>query len=274
MVLPQGFQEFEHLQDTYRKTINEIVREEFSDTGWDDANPDISTARSSLRWACTHKDSDSGVMTQMRTDLFYMVLRKASDLHPPIYSIPSIDFQETVRFLPQVTLHFTQDMDSVPDDQTPVRAEISYRLMKESSATMTEAKAKALGNEIKNAFAVSGGYRWRKGHYKVNYIDQSRGYFMKLLAYSEAEGKEVIQKVLSLNEHTLDNDYLSVSETKRNLTATPGLQLVYGKQRRKPRDRPIAYVRFRAALMNLHGLPEPVVLCDRTGFYKRALVRA
>lgn len=97
---------------------------------------------------------------------------------------------------------------------------------------------------------------------------------MKLLAYSEAEGKEVIQKVLSLNEHTLDNDYLSVSETKRNLTATPGLQLVYGKQRRKPRDRPIAYVRFRAALMNLHGLPEPVVLCDRTGFYKRALVRA
>lgn len=274
MPLPEGFQEFEHLQDTYRKTINQIVREEFSDTGWDDANPDISTSRSSLRWACTHKDSDSGTMTQMRTDLFYMVLRKASDLHPPIYGIPSTDLQEIVKFHPQVSLHFTQDQDSVPDDLTPVRAQISYRLTKESVSTMTEAKARALGNEIKNSFAVGGGYRWRKGHYKLGYIDQSKGYYLRILAYSEAEGREVIQKVLSLNEHTLDNDFLSISETKRNLTATPGLQLVYGKQRRKPRDRPIAYVRFRYAQMDLWGMPEPVILCDRTGWHKRALVRA
>lgn len=274
MPLPQGFQEFEHLQDVYRRTINPIVREEFNDTDWEDDNPDLTTARSHLRYACTHKDSDSAQMTQMRADLFYMVVGKARALHPPIYGIPSTDLQEIVKFHPQVSLHFTQDQDSVPDDLTPVRAQISYRLINESASTMNETKARALGNEIKNTFGTGGGYRWRKGHYKVSYIDQSKGYYLRLLTYSEAEAREVIQKVLSLNEHTLDNDFLNVSETRRTLTATPGTQMVYGKPRRKPRDRPIAYVRFRYAQMDIWGMPEPVILCDRTGWHKKVLVRA
>lgn len=274
MPLPQGFQEFEHLQDIYRRTLNQIVRDEFNDTDWEDDNPDLTTARSHLRYACTHKDSDSGIMTQMRTDLFYMVLRKASDLHPPVYGIPSIDFQELVRFHPQITLFFTQDQDSVPDDLTPIRAEISYRLMNETPQTMTEAKARAIGNEIKNTFGVSGGYRWRKGKYQCSYTDQSKGYFMRINAYSEAEGREVIQKVLSLNEHTLDNDFLKISPPNGPTTDVTGTQFVYGKNRRKPRKRPIGYVRFRYAQMDLHGLPEPIMLVDRTGYYKRALVRA
>jgi hypothetical protein len=274
MPLPQGFQEFEHLQDIYRKTINQIVREEFSDVDWADDNPDLTTSRSNLKWGCTHKDDDSGVMTQMRTDLFYMVLRKAADLHPPVYGIPSIDFQELVRFHPQITLFFTQDQDSVPDDLTPIRAQITFRLMNETPQTMTEAKARSLGNEIKNTFGVSGGYRWRKGKYDCSYTDQSKGYYMQLHAYSESEGREVIQKVLSLNEHVLDDSRLKISPPVGSTAEVTGTQLVYGEQRRKPRRKPVGYVRFRYAQMDLHGLPESIVLIDRTGFYKKALVRA
>lgn len=274
MPLPQGFQEFEFLQDTYRKTINQIVREEFSDTSWDDENPDISTPRSALRYACTHKDSDSAQMTQLRTDLFYMVLRKAADLHPPIYGIPSLDFQNIVRFHPQVKLHFTEDLGAVADDDDPIRARISYRLMKETPATMTEAKARALGNEIKNAFGVSGGYRWRKGKWDCSYTDQIKGYHMQIHSYSEAEAREVIQKVLSLNEHTFEEEHFKPVPPKASDSNVTGTQLVYGKQRKKPQIKRIGYVRFRYAQMDLDGLPEPVILFDRTGFYKRALVRA
>lgn len=274
MPLPEGFQEFEHLQDIYRKTINPIVREEFNDTDWDDENPDLATSRSNLRWACTHKDSDTSSMTEMRTALYYMVLRKAADLQAPIYGIPSIDFQEIVRFHPQVTLHFTQDQDSVPDDLTPIRAEISFRLMRESPESMTEAKARSLGNEIKSTFATGGGYRWRKGKYECSYTDQLKGYFMRVNAYSEAEGREVIQKVLSLNEHVLDEKHLKVTPPSPRTADSTGTHLIYGKQRRKSRVKPVGYVRFRYAQMDLDGLPESVVLVDRTGYYRKALVRA
>lgn len=274
MPLPSTFTPWEHLQGIILQLQNRRVRDEFNDVGPDDWDENITTSRASLRVACTLRDDDSAMMTLIRLWLFDIILKGASSLHPAIYGIPSIDFQETVKFHPQVTLHFTEDTEAVPDESTPIRAEISYRLVNETAETMTPAKATSLANEIKNTFATSGGYRWRKGHYKINYTDQKRGYFFRVLAYNEAEGREVIQRVLSLNEHTLNDDLLSISETRRPLPTTPGNQLVYGKQRRKPRDRPIGYVRFRYAQMDLHGLPESIVLVDRTGFHKRAIVRA
>jgi hypothetical protein len=51
----------------------------------------------------------------------------------------------------------------------------------------------------------------------------------------------------------------------------PGQDFIYGKTRRRPRRRPIADVRFQCALLHVHGLPNPIVLYDRSGAYSTAL---
>lgn len=274
MPLPSGFSEFEHLQGVYRKTINQIVREEFSDQSWVDTNPDITTSRGSLRWACTHKDDDSAAMTQMRTDLFYMILRKASDLHPPMYTIPVDSYHESVKFKPQVTLFFREDQEDVEDSFTQVRSEISFRLMNESADTLTRSEATQLGNKIKQLFGANNGFRWKRGRLKVSYRDVSKGYQFILTIWDEAEAKRVIEQVLDIRGDTPDWGNLSISKSERVFSTVPQTKVVLGRTTRLRRDRPIATVRFRWAELKMWELANPVILCDLTGYWRNALVTA
>ncbi|MFM6722922.1 MAG: hypothetical protein ACKPJF_00415 [Dolichospermum sp.] len=66
MPLPQGFNEWEHLQDQIRFHHNKLVDSYFKNQG----NEDISTPKASLKHACKIKDSDSAAMTQIRLWLF------------------------------------------------------------------------------------------------------------------------------------------------------------------------------------------------------------
>ncbi len=271
--MPAPENEWEHLQSLILRYQNQVVRDEFNDVGplsWDQ-DPDITIPRGSLRWGCTLKDDDTVDMTIIRLWLFYGIMRKASDFHPPIYSIPATTFQESVDIYPHVKLHFSQDMSAVPDGDSPIVAEISYRLMRETATTMTEAKARAIALEIKNTFGTGGGYTWRKGKTLCTYRRQEQGYNMQVYALNETEGREVIGKVLSLNEHTLDNDFLTVHDPKRSNTITSATQLIYGKQRKKKRWRPTATVRFRYASLKLDGLPNDVILYDRTGYWRNVV---
>lgn len=272
MALPEGFSEWEHLQSTLLWTQNRIVREEFNDVGGDDWEPDISTPRASLRQACTLKDDDSALMTLSRLWLYYIILRKAQDLQTPIYGIPLPDWQETVVYRPQVCLYFQQDWQSVPDTRSPVRAQISYRITDETSQTMTEAKALTLANRIKSEFGAGGGYRWSRGKIACYYRDLANGYDFKLFALSESEAREVIGKVLDLESKVPDWDKLSVVQPNATFPENPGNALVYGKMRPKPRRRPTAIVRFQYASLRVHGLPNDVILFDRSGYWKHPLV--
>jgi predicted dinucleotide-binding enzyme len=66
MPLPEGFSEFEHLQDLIRLEHNKVVRAYFKNQ----ADNDISTPKAGLKHACLIKDDDSAAMTQMRQWLF------------------------------------------------------------------------------------------------------------------------------------------------------------------------------------------------------------
>lgn len=274
MPLPEGFSEWEHLQSTLMRTHNRLVYNEFSDLGDDAWDPDITTPRSSLRTACTLKDNDTSSMALLRLYLFYTVVRGGRDNWPEIYGIPSTEFQEIITFLPQVRLWFSEDYSAVPDGQSPVRAWLSFRVMNETSQTYNESKARTLANKINSEFSVSGGYRWRKGSYLCSYVDHHKGYHTQVLAISEAEGKEVIRKMLSVNGDTLDEEKFSLSTKNKPSVNNPGNHSVYGKSVRKYRYRPTAYVRFRYAELNLHGLPTPITLVDTTGRRRNPLVTA
>jgi len=210
----------------------------------------------------------------IRLWLFDVILFGASNLHPAIYGIPVTSFQESVKFLPQIRLYFSEDLTQVEEGFEAVEAEISFRLVGQTSTTLSHSEMQSYANKIRSAFASGSGFTWKKGRLKASYKDQHHGYNMILTVWSEAEAKRVIEQVLDIQGHTPDWDFLTVNEPKKTFPTIPGFQNILGKPRRKPRERPIAYVRFRYAELKLHGLPNDITLVDRTGFRRNPVIKA
>ncbi len=167
MPLPSGFSEFEHLQDLIRREHNKAVRTYFKNQ---DDN-DISTPKASLKHACLIKDEDTAAMTHLRLWLFEITCGHAQSLQTPIYGIPVQEYQRNVKFKPQIKLYFKERLVSNDSNRTsPATAEITFRLMNETSASMTRAKAEILALKIKNEFADPI-FVWEKGWYKYTYLD-------------------------------------------------------------------------------------------------------
>lgn len=275
MAIPPEFNEVEHLQSTIRRYLNRQIRADFQDLGDDTWEPEVGTTRGAMRHALTHKDSDPLPVTLSRMFLYYFTYGKAQALQAPIYGIPATHFQESVKFHPQIRMLFIEDQTLVEDGYEPVKAEISFRLIDETESTITPAKAQVLATKIRSLFATGEGFTWKKGREKWVYSDQSKGYHLRLLAWNEAEAKKVIEQILDIQGHTPDWEaYLSTTLQKRTFSTIPGTHRVYGKQRRKPRDRPIAFVRFRYAELKVWGMTHAVTLVDKTGLRRNPLIAA
>lgn len=267
MSLPEGFSEWEHLQDQIRIEHNKRARKWFN--GVDD--DDISTPRASIKHACIIKDDDTAVMVQLRLWLFEVFVGHAQNFHPPLYTIPSLAFQDHAKFKPQITLHFAEDFDDVDAGENRVTGEISIRLMNETESTLTNAEVTSYANKIKNLFGTSNGFIWRKGKYMFSYTDTEKGYRLQILATTEAEAKRVIEQVLDIQSHSPNWDNLNKNEaiqTSSKYPTSPPRKTILGKSRKMPRRRPVASVRFQYALLHLYGLPNPIVLVDRSWKYR------
>jgi hypothetical protein len=270
MSLPDGFSEFEHLQDQIRIVQNKRVREWFS--GVDDN--DIATPRASLKHACVLKDDDSADMSIMRLWLFEVFVGHAQAFHPPLYSIPSLDFQDHVRFKPQITLFFSEDIEDVDPGYTRVTGEISVRL-KESIDTLSNADVNTLATKIKTLFGTGKGFAWKKGKQLYAYVDTEKGYRLKILAPNESEAKKVIEQTLDIQSHSPDWDNLNQSvavNPAQKYPTIPPKKTILGKSRKMPRRRPVATVYFRYALLHLYGLPNPIVLIDKSFKYDNPII--
>ncbi|MGB7416726.1 MAG: hypothetical protein WA902_21170 [Thermosynechococcaceae cyanobacterium] len=271
MALPDNFSPWEHLQSTVRQVHNRIVRQEFSDLGEDD---DITIPRGSLRVASLIDDNDNASMIMLRFWLFYIMIRKASDMQAPIYGIPAVTFQESWATIPQIILHFREDRDDVDPDYQPVRAEIKIRWRNQTPSTISNAEVNVLANKINSLFATAKGYRWHKGRLKASYKDKEKNYNLVLFAFSESEARRVIEQVLDIQSDTPDWDNLTLHESQKTFQIIPPLKTIIGKQRRTPRQRPVAYVRFRRAELHVHGLTQHIVLVDRDYISKNPIIRA
>jgi hypothetical protein len=265
MALPNGFSQWEHLQDVLRNYHNKLVREEFSDITDDDA---LAIPRGALKRACLLDDDDTVQMTLLRLHLFFFHARKAQDLQAPVYGIPISEYDESVKYHPSVTLYFSEDPDQVPSQKQPVRTQISFRLMNETSASIVEAEARTLATKIKTEFGTAGGYRWRRGKLLATYRRPDQGWRLQIYVFSESEAREVIGKVLDVRNQTLDSEYLSIHESKADFPANPGNQIVYGKLRPKPVRRPVTYIRYQRSTLSMQGLTKGITLHDRTGYQK------
>lgn len=276
MPLPQGFSEFEFLQDLIRRWQNRIVKEEFADLGGDEFDPDISISRHAVRHGCTIKDNDTAEMTLMRLYLYYFIYRKAQDLQQPVYGIPSTAFQESFKFKPQVMLYFQEPQEDVEPGYAPITGEISFRIMNEETDTITQAKAEQLARKVRENFARPV-FQWRRGKDLASYFDKSKGYQLKILCRDQAGGKRIIEQLLDIQGHTPDWKNLNFSQNLEPAEAFPTIprtQRIIGESVKLPRKRPIAEITFRYAVMHLHGKAKPICLVDRSGTFSKPLLAA
>ncbi|WP_235526566.1 hypothetical protein [Nostoc piscinale] len=143
--------------------------------------------------------------------------------------------------------------------------------MNESSETITRSDAERLAREIKTVFATPP-FTWNKGKFKCTYTDKERGYELKLLVTSKAEGERIIKAVLSIQNHPFDRDYLQYIDNDRVYSSTPGTHRVYGRTVKKFVRRRTADVKFRFAQLLIWGQQNPVNLVSVSGTRLRSVI--
>ncbi|NET72924.1 MAG: hypothetical protein F6K62_18925 [Sphaerospermopsis sp. SIO1G2] len=248
MTLPANFDEWEHLQDQVRRWHNKRVDLWFKNQ----PNNDVSTPKSSLKHACKIKDEDTVPIVILRKLLFDFDAGYAQSVQAPIYGMPLDELQASVRFVPQVNLHFKERHPYIADRTRAVTGRISFRLKGESSETYSRAKAEALASKIKGAF-TGPIFVWRKGKYYYYYRDNSSGIDLRILCPSKSEGRRVASAVLDVANIPFNDDFEDFVENTRSYPNNPGNQIVYGQSQPKPIRRPTVDVRFRYAQLLLHG---------------------
>ncbi|NJN13888.1 MAG: hypothetical protein HC815_40875 [Richelia sp. RM1_1_1] len=138
------------------------------------------------------------------------------------------------------------------DRNYPATGEITFRLMDETSATISRTKAEVLAKAIKREF-TSPTFIWEKGWYKYTYKDVERGYDFRLLVKSKTEGVAIVRKVLEVQGHPFSDDNQQYIDHDRTYSLNPGTHRVYGSTAKKPIQRPRVDVRFRYAQLLVHG---------------------
>ncbi|MEH2031321.1 MAG: hypothetical protein V7K67_16930 [Nostoc sp.] len=264
--LPDDYDPFQHLKQVYYPQHNSAVALFFNDLG-SDWKPNIATARSSLRVACTITPDDNELLIAMRHRLFWDLLGYGkSDLFLYQGSIDAITQPATGH--PKVTLYFSQDRASVPAGGIASDMEVSFRLMNYTGATYTKTLATSLANLIKSEFLFEGtGLVFTKGKNIYNYLDVAHGYRLLIRGNDQASATTLITQLLNLQEIAFDENKLSISTPeKSNLVGTvPAQQMIYGIEVNLPRYRPTVNVRFRYAFVKIPGLLKNIVLFDATG---------
>ena len=273
MPLPEDFNEWEHLQHTIRRVHNEAVKEFYHN------QPDnsIATNRASAKHACLMKDNDTTAMTTLRMWLFWVVCRKMRDNFEPYYGIPISTFDSTVTYKPQISLYFLEDSEDVEANYRPVEGQLSIRVIHESTDSISPTDLQSLANKVNLAFAQNNGFVWKKGKTLYSYYDKPKGHKFKILAKTQTNAVEIVQKLLSITNEAYQPDLLKVNEAINPSIAyptIPGNQTILGKVHKKPRKRPIADVRFQYASIKIHGLPKPIILVDKTGYWSEAIISA
>lgn len=187
------------------------------------------------------------------------------------------------RYRPHIRLHFLEDttfnqVGSNPDTyqgKRRFRGRLSFRIMNETSETISKGELTRFATAIKNSFGANGGYTWDKGKELYTYADWDKGYQLQILAKNSSQPRDIISKILALQSHTPNWAFLSKSGSESEIERYPELpqtKIILGEQVTLARVRPLVQVRFRYADAKVHLLTQPIVLYDLTNKKVGALV--
>lgn len=272
MPIPSKFDYTKHIRAITKKLHNERVINFFKSLRNSSGNiidvpdNDVSTSLSSLKRACTIDTQDSLVMVQSKVLLFNFIkdeLASLDDLMSSMYGLPVATYRATVKFVPQMSLEFLEDYATAKNaGRSQLKTSITFRLANQTAESISEANLINYARTIKNIF-VSGekGKKYEKGAIQYCYRDEEHGYRLRILVSSESEGYQLVNDVLSIQNHSFSEKYVTVSESKKESGSRPTSKLVLGELRELPRYRPRASVFFNRAWVDVWEMPKPVMLC-------------
>ncbi|MEH1847706.1 MAG: hypothetical protein V7L25_22680 [Nostoc sp.] len=215
-------------------------------------------------YSYTIDPGDNELMIAMRHRLLYDILGYGHS-NLIVYNGSTNDIAPPLAGHPKIYFYFSQDIASVPHGVTRIDAEYSFRLMKETSATITKAKLTTLATLIKEFFIVNGqGIQFAKGKNIYSYTDVANGYRLRIYAHQESDALPIIEKMLECQEIVYDPSKLTTHEPLKDNTIVPPEQLVYEKEIIPPKYRPNANVHFRYAYAEIPLLKKPIFLVDTT----------
>lgn len=272
---PDNFSPTEQFQDVNKKIANKIVREYFKDVVGLESDLDLTAPRQALLKACLHKEDDSLILTIGRNQLLAQYTTYLRDQFPIVAGSLLDEIDANIPYKPKITLYFREDADDVEPGYRPLDMEVSWRLVDETTATITKAKLIAIANKIKTNFGASNGYIFKRGRKLVIYHKLSEGYKISLRSRDLIEGKNLIREILTMNGHSLDAEILKLSSVDNEADAypyNPGTQTILGKRKSKPRKRPLVNVRFRYAYATINGWGKPVYLFSKSHAIADALI--
>lgn len=186
------------------------------------------------------------------------------------------------RYHPQIKIYFREDTDfKAGNNQQKGRGQNrksgrqAFRLMNETSETISKGELTNIARKIKDTFGANGGYVWSKGKELYTYAEWDKGYQLQTLARSKNQAADLVTKVLSLQGHTPQWKYFTRTENSVEFEAYPEIpqkKTMLGEEYELPTVRPLVDVRFIYAEAKIHRLVPPVVLYDRRSKKPGALV--
>ena len=182
------------------------------------------------------------------------------------YGLPITQYQTDVFFEPQVELYFShQPPEGIPKNplQKDAHGRINFRLLGKTETNITLGECVAFATKVKSKFMVPP-FKWEKGKIMCTYTDRKKKYKLQILSRSEAVGKAVIEQVLDIQSHSPDWENLTITNNNQPFIKYPEIadkEIILGESVKLPRRRPNADVYFRYALLHIHGLSKPLVLC-------------
>lgn len=185
---------------------------------------------------------------------------------------------------PKVTLYFLEDTNfnklappnNIYEGRRRLDGVIRFRLMDETTQTISKANATMIATQIKNVFGSNSGFVWKKGKTMYTYTDWEKGYQFQLLCKTPTEAKRIIRSTLSLQNHAPIWKYFNTVENDEELIKypeEPGTQVIMGEVVPIPKERPLVDVRFQYGYIKLDGVKEPINLYDRRSKLPRTLVK-
>ena len=249
-------------QSFCRRYVNRIVKLHFSDlASINDGDLRIDSPRQATQKLLLHKADDPLLLTVGRLLFWWLETKGLMDEY--IYAIPSTDFHETNKFLPQITITWRESIeDARSANRYATKARYTVRWRGDYATTNDINQIRRKVNLIFNNPTRHSFY---KGREKYSYYDLEKGYRLIVTARDETEAKDVINKLLEIQDDNPLNESLLGKNTKDRNWDTNEIIRVNGQNYKKPTERPIGKVWFDKAEFKVHGMTHDILLTNRLG---------
>lgn len=225
-------------------SYNSEVSAYFSDFGTD-------TETNALKNLCLVQSNDSALIAQQRIRFFREEIQK-THLKPIIVGQPKIDLDADVKYHPEVTVVLKQSLTSVSKGKYPKDARISWRLMNETSESLTFTKMNDVAALVYQQF-FQNRFSFKKGKFIGWYISPLDGLHLQLYCLDATEAKRVAKYVVQAIGKTWNDSIFKVTSPDRDNITSPEQITILGKQKDAPIWRPNITVNASKANINVWG---------------------